>query len=76
MQVALVRDYDEAIAFYARKLGFRLSRTLISPNGRDYSMLTDGVAFVRTRQEAAYGTVTCSRISTGRWDLIQFSGHA
>jgi len=82
----LVRDYDEAIAYYVETLGFRLVEdTPMSPGGRVFLFLrTDdfardheayrarGVRFIEAPRDEAYGRVVVFEDLYGnRWDLVE-----
>ena len=59
----VVREYDEAIAFYVQTLGF----TLVAYKSR-------GVEFVREPRPEPYGTVAVFKDLYGTlWDLVQWS---
>jgi catechol 2,3-dioxygenase-like lactoylglutathione lyase family enzyme len=59
----LVRNYDEALAFFTQSLDF----------WRDYHTMTErGVRFVREPREEPYGTVAVFEDLYGnKWDLLQ-----
>lgn len=59
----VVRDYDEAIDFYTKKLNF----TLIE-------MTSKGIEFVRPPKKQDYGIVAVFKDLYGNlWDLVQFT---
>ena len=84
----IVRDYDEAIAWYREKLGFTLVAdeaaqdkrwVLVAPPGSPPAWLPtsascSGVAFVRPPAVQPYGKVAVFLDLYGnRWDLVQFA---
>lgn len=66
----VVRDYDEAIDFFTKKLDFRLDDFW-----RDYyRMVERGISFVREPKVESYGTVVVFKDLYGNlWDLVQWS---
>lgn len=65
----LVRDYDEALAFYTRTLRFTIVEDTYQP-AQDKRWV---VTFVRPPAEQSYGTVAVFEDLYGnRWDLVQF----
>jgi catechol 2,3-dioxygenase-like lactoylglutathione lyase family enzyme len=79
----VVRDYDEAIAFFTQRLHFVLVEDQYQPAQdkrwvdfwRDYhEMVGLGIRFVRPPSEELYGLVAVFEDLYGnRWDLVQYA---
>ncbi len=67
LTAVLVRDYDEAIAFYVGKLGFSLAADTDQGGGKRWV-----VVFLEQPRREPYGTVAVFEDLYGnRWDLIE-----
>lgn len=69
----LVRDYDEAITFFTRSLGFTLCEdTPLAAGKRWVVVAPPGVRFVEEPRDEPYGRVAVFLDLYGnRWDLVE-----
>ena len=72
----VVRNYDEALAFYTQKLGFHLIQDTPLPGNKRWLLVAPprsrGVRFLETPRQESYGTVAVFEDLYGnKWDLLQ-----
>ena len=69
----VVREYDEAIDFFTKKLSFKLIEDTYQPEQDKRWVVARGIEFVRDPKTADYGTVAVFKDLYGNlWDLIEY----